>query len=108
MPNLLKYAFGLVPGAPDFTHGPAVSLQNFSGSNYLHFSYRQQPFAMDLIYTVQVSDYLITWNVGPSYTVFVSQSDNGDGTDQVIVRDLTATSNRPRRFTRVVVALTQP
>jgi hypothetical protein len=101
--NLLKYAFGLDPGAGDFTHRPTVTTQNVSGSNYLEISYRQQRFATDLTYLVQVSDDLITWNSGSSYTTVVGESDNGDGTSQITVRDLTAVSSQPKRFIRLTV-----
>jgi hypothetical protein len=103
MVNLLKYAFGLLPSTRAFTNWPTGTIQNVSGSNYLHFSYRQQPFANDLTYTVQVSDDLITWNSEPGYTVVVSQTDNGDGTNQVLVRDVTPISSLPRRFMRLMV-----
>lgn len=99
MPNLLKYAFGLNPGAKDFMHWPSITTQG----TFMQFSYRQQPLATDVTYTVQVSDDLVTWNSGPSYTALVSQSDNGDGTNQVIVRDVTPISSQQHHFMRLVV-----
>lgn len=103
--NLLKYAYGLDPNASDSTHAPKVTLQNVSGSFYLQISYRQRKDATDLGYIVQVGNDLATWNSGPSYTSQVSQTDNGDGTYTVVVRDLTPTSVQPKRFIRLIVNL---
>lgn len=103
--NLLKYACGLDPGSNQSALAPRVDTRSVAGSDYLHITFRRQKNAPDLTCTVQVSNDLATWYSGPSFTTQVSQSDNGDGTLTLTVRDLSPSSSHPKRFLRLVVSL---
>ncbi len=62
VPNLLEYAFGLVPwvrDAGEAAHRPAVLEQD--GQTYLEMHFRRDERAVDLTYEVQVSSCLSAW-----------------------------------------------
>jgi hypothetical protein len=66
----------------------------------LTLSFTQPSTLTDIVYTVQVSSDLQTWQSGASYTV---RTDNGS-TNQATYRDLTAIQDAPRRFIRLSVS----
>jgi hypothetical protein len=104
--NLMKYALDLSPFVPTTTGLPKVGIINISGSNYLTLTYTQVIADADISYIVQVSGDLKTWKSGSSYTSTVSTTNNGNGTQTVVVRDLTPIStSATKRFIQLEVTL---
>lgn len=97
--NLMKYALGLSPKTPSTSSLPTVGKQAVNGKTYLTLTFTKIRALTDIVYTVQVSSDLITWNSGASYTV---RMDNGS-TDQAVYRDLVAVGDASRRFIRLQV-----
>ncbi len=98
--NLLDYAFNLAPTL----HNSALFLpQPAEQGGFLALTYTVNKSAGDLVYSVEVSGDLQTWNSGPAYTSSpVVLSDDG-ATQTVQVTDLTPTSAANRRFIRLRV-----
>jgi len=72
-------------------------------NGFLQISYTQWQDATDLVYVVEVSNDLKTWNSGPAYTQQISATPLDPTRQQVVVRDLTPVSGSPHRFIRVRV-----
>jgi hypothetical protein len=88
IPNVAKYAFGLVPTVTFTGACPVVSLTSLSGG-FLELTYtRPDPAPTDLAYTVQVSPDGINWSSGSGATVSVSTT-VVSGIATVVVRDAT-------------------
>jgi hypothetical protein len=105
IPNLMEYALGLSPKAPNSSGLPVASIQNIGGTNYLAVAYKQVLYDTDISYTVQVSGDLVTWNSGPSFTADVgSPVDNGDGTETWLIQDLIPSDTTTARFIRLKIA----
>ncbi|MDO8543893.1 MAG: LamG-like jellyroll fold domain-containing protein [Opitutaceae bacterium] len=89
LPNLAKYAFGLVPQTTTTTDQPVITLTEIGTSRFLTLRYRRpHPAPVDLVYTVQVSSDGLTWTAGSGATIDVSTTVNGSIAD-VTVRDAT-------------------
>ena len=74
------------------------------GLKYLQVSYPRRIGALDLVYTVEISDDLITWPAPGSSTEPVSITTNADGiTETVTVRVLPAISSAVKKFVRIKV-----
>jgi fibronectin type 3 domain-containing protein len=99
-PNLLAYAFNLDPTKSAVTGLPVVTAQN----GYLTISFVERNLPTDLIYTVQVSSDLVTWNSGSTYTTPVSTTAIDSATQRVVVRDNIPISSGSTRFIRVNVS----
>jgi hypothetical protein len=99
-PNLLAYAFNLDPTKSAVTGLPVVTAQN----GYLTISFVERNLPTDLIYTVQVSSDLVTWNSGSTYTTPVSTTAIDSATQRVVVRDNIPSSSGSTRFIRVNVS----
>jgi len=95
--NLAAYAFGVNPATPDRSALPLVTLQ---GGN-LQVTYSRWLHAADLSYIVEVSDDLVNWSSGPSYTQQVSVTPLDSAREQVVERDLIPSSSAPHRFIRI-------
>jgi hypothetical protein len=105
IPNLMEYAFGLNPKLAGTGGLPTVGTRRVADLRYLSIRYTQVLFATDISYTVEVSGDLITWNSGPSYTVLArAPIDNGDGTEDLVVRDTVPINSVPRRFIRLRIS----
>ncbi|MFN0077963.1 MAG: sulfatase-like hydrolase/transferase [Prosthecobacter sp.] len=97
--NLLEYAFNTNPQ----TH-EAEAVHSTAISGYLEVSYPRRIGALDLIYTVEISDDLTTWPSPGSTSETVSIIANPDGiTETVTVRVLPAMSSAAKKFVRVRV-----
>jgi hypothetical protein len=99
--NILEYAFNTDPNLPNASPISAAVVGN-------HFTItfkRTHPAPADLSYTPQVAAELTSgvWNSGP---VFTSQTvtDNGDGTETVVVTDNASIDSAPTHFLRVLIA----
>jgi hypothetical protein len=99
IPNLLEYAFNLNPTLSDTTGMPVVGESN----GYLSITFTERNLPTDLIYTVQVSGDMQTWNSGSAYTTQVSSTTIDANTQSVTVRDNTPISGASKRFIRVNV-----
>lgn len=69
LPNWLEYVYALNPLLAEKV---AVTSYSRSGSS-LFFIFRSNPSAADITYTVQVSDDLVQWTDGSTYSVKASQ-----------------------------------
>ncbi|MEO6788461.1 MAG: hypothetical protein ABI318_20240, partial [Chthoniobacteraceae bacterium] len=100
--NLLKYALSIPPHAPGFPAGlPVAGIQRFGGIDYLTLTYTRDKSATDIALTVEVSADLTTWNTGAGFTVEVSRTDNGNGTETVVTRDAIPQVSAAQRFIRL-------
>ncbi len=103
--NLLEYAFNTNPNA--FETNPifaGIVTKAADGLNYLEVTYPRRIGALDLLYTVEISNDLQTWpSPGAAYEV-VSIVPIGDGiTEDVTVRILPAAGTAGQKFARVKV-----
>lgn len=102
--NLLRYALG-IPARQRGTAGlPVVAIQTHSGTKYLTMTYRRDRLATDVTATVQVSANLQSWASDASALTEVSRTDQGDGTDLVVVRDNVPATSTTHRFMRLQVS----
>ena len=95
--NLHEYALGLAPKTSDTGGLPTVSILP-GGALALAFTHVKS--ATDITYTVEVSNDLITWNSGPTYTAVTGTADHG-ATETVTVGSLLAPDTPPRQFMRL-------
>ncbi|MBC2595754.1 hypothetical protein H5P28_15915 [Ruficoccus amylovorans] len=98
--NVLEYAFGGLP--EEWSSPEALPVAGVSeDGKHLTLTYRRQPVATDLEYTVLVSNDMTVWNhntdgSGQIYTTSeISPTINEDGTQNVIVTDMTDLSTLP-------------
>ena len=104
IPNLMKCALNLNPKADGTAGLPVPGTIAAGGSNYLTLSYTHVIPATDIIYTVQVSGDLQSWNSGAGYPSVVSKTPNPGGlTQTIVVQDLIPVSGTNRRFMRLQV-----
>jgi Domain of unknown function (DUF5060) len=98
--NILEYAFGLDPNSPNPN---PISFAPVGDHLTITFK-RPHPAPADLVYTPQVAGDLSSgiWNSGPSYTS-QTVTDNGDGTETVVVTDLAPMSSTPVHFLRILI-----
>ena len=111
--NLMAYALGLDPFTASASDLPVSAIKNYSGSDYLSFTFNRDPTATDLTYTVEVNSSLNNpdgWTAlatsvngadtsGPG---LVSETD-GDPIVSVEVRDTQPVGSANRRFIRLNV-----
>ena len=105
IPNLMKYALNLNPKTSGAAGLPvAGTVKDASNNTYLTLTYTNVIAATDIIYTVEVSGDLKTWNSGSDYTAQYSVTNNSDGlTQKVVVQDLTPCNGPSKRFIRLSV-----
>lgn len=101
--NVLAFAFGLDPKAPDRSKLPVVGMVDVAGQTHLALTYTQSKTAAGVAYSVQTSTDLVAWSVAD--TSLYNLVDNG-ATQTVTVRLNTAASADARRFLRVAVTVT--
>ena len=103
--HLLEYALGSDPLVESSRNLPQASQQFLSvagSSDYsLTFSFRRQVGASDLIYSVELSTDLSSWQSGGA--VLVSSSGNGDGTVTQTWRATLPMRELPEQFIRLSV-----
>lgn len=111
--NLLEYALNQPSNAN--TLAPAVTLKNYSGTNYLSIQFTRVPLATDVSYIVEASPDLASWTTvgsstgGAALTGAGVVSDSGGNAPLTVeVRDTVAPNptTAPQRFLRLRV--TQP
>lgn len=88
---LMEYAFGITPNSQSNENIPyAVVLVNSTTSlPHAGIIYLRPNDAIELEYSIEVTDDLGNWLAGPDQIEIVSVTDNGDGTETVVARDLT-------------------
>jgi hypothetical protein len=99
--NILEYAFNTDPNVPNASPISAAVV-----GNHLTITFkRTHPAPADLNYTPQVAADLTSgiWNSGPAFTS-QTVTDNGDGTETVVVTDNASTDSAPTHFLRVLIA----
>jgi arylsulfatase A-like enzyme len=103
--NLLEYAFNTSPQGNEANPVSAIPVTKAAdGLQYLEVRYPRRIGALDLLYTVEISDDLITWPSPGVTSELVSITANPDGiTETVIVRVLPALSATSKKFVRVRV-----
>jgi len=105
--NLLEYAFNTSPQTNDVDPFQGVSVtKTGDGLKYLEVSYPRRIGALDLIYTVEISDDLTAWPSPGVTSELVSIIANPDGiTEIVTVRVLPAMSSTAKKFVRMKVSI---
>ncbi|MEI6860761.1 MAG: immunoglobulin domain-containing protein, partial [Verrucomicrobiota bacterium] len=113
VPNLLAYAFGLNALSPDVELLPQVSLFADSNGPHAQITFTIPANLTDVIYAVEVSGDLAVWTPGHTYgpgfvngaglpTQEVSRTPNPDGSQVIVVRDISGAPGEAR-FIRVRV-----
>jgi Domain of unknown function (DUF5060) len=99
--NILEYAFNT---DPNVASTKPVSFAVVGNHLIVTFK-RTHPAPADLSYTPQVATDLASgvWNSGAGYTS-QTVTDNGDGTETVVVTDLAPISSTPTHFLRISIA----
>ena len=108
--NLMKYALGLDPHAvANSTSLPAVPTEN----GHLSLTFKRPVGVSDATYIVEVSDDLLTWNVGSSYSANGTVPSNSyttevlnstaNGIQTITVQDNASSPGAARRFIRLKV-----
>jgi hypothetical protein len=99
--NILEYAFNTDPNVPN-----ANPISFAIVGNHLTVTFkRTHPAPADIGYTPQVANDLASgvWNSGPTFTS-QTVTNNGDGTETVVVTDNTAIGSAPAHFLRILIA----
>ena len=99
LPNLLKYALGVLPSErarPD--QYPAGSLTRDGGNAYLTLTVPRRSKRSDVDSIVEVSDDMVTWHSDWGDTVVLRDDDSA-----LVVRDATPSATAVRRFIRFKV-----
>lgn len=96
--NVNEYALGFDPRQLDAT-GASIT-PDISGG-YLKVTFIRRNDVGDLAYIPEVSEDLLTWNSGPSYTEEVTSVPLDAQRDRVTVRDLAPVFENANRFLRV-------
>jgi hypothetical protein len=102
VPNLIKYALGLVPTVP--AHPPLFSF-GIDTNGFFALTYtRPDPPPSDLVYNVEASDELMTWCTNAPCAVTSSISFNTNGTATLTVESQTRWTLAPKKFLLLSVA----
>lgn len=101
---VLEYAFGITPNNHEYRNVPVSVVLTHPTSNQAHAGliYLRPTDALDLEFLIQVTDDLGNWLGGEENIEEVSVSDNGDGSETVVVRDKTPLAGTGR-FLRLTV-----
>ena len=97
--NGLAYALGLDPKAPAGPGLPRSGVAVVDGRHYPTLEFTQLRGASDIVYVVEASADLATWESGAGHVV---RTDDGS-TDAAVYRWLTAEEDAPRGFMRLRV-----
>lgn len=105
VPNFLEYAFHTDPQSPGLIPGSSSIQINAADSQpYLQLSYVRLIGALDLVYTVEVSDDLIAWSAPGGMVQILSVSANGDGASETVtVRINSPVNSTVKKFAHVRV-----
>ena len=100
---MLEYGFGREPKSAETADSYTAAIVNDGGTDYFGMTFRRQKNALDLTYLVEVSPDLLTWTAAT--TLVGAPVDNGDGTENVTIRNSVPVSGQSRSFVRVGVVI---
>ncbi len=98
IPNLLEYALGLNPLAPDLGGLPAGAIETVDATSYLTLTVNRNPLATGLTWIVEVSDDLLDWQSGDEAVTVIETT-----AATLKVRDNVPSDSVLRRFIRLRV-----
>lgn len=101
--NLIEFALGAIPTAPDESPLPEGHFEEISGEYYLALEYRVPNHHSGLAIQAQVSSDMNVWT---SDVTQISATANPDGSTSYIFRDNAPFSATQRRYIRLQVTLT--
>ena len=99
--TVLEYGFGREPKSAETADSYTAAIVNDGGTDYFGMTFRRQKNALDLTYLVEVSPDLLTWTAAT--TLVGAPVDNGDGTENVTIRNSVPVSGQSRSFVRLGV-----
>lgn len=99
--NIGEYGLNGVPTAPSPNVLPQTSIEPVLGINYLTYRFRRNLAADDVAYTPQISTNLSFWSSNTADIVFVSETNNGDGTSTAVYRSTTPMYSGQQQFIRL-------
>ena len=102
--NGVRYLLGVGPYDPIASLLPRASVTNVAGGRYLTLTYTRDLTATDAATVVEIINGLAPghiWNSGPAFTTETSRTDNADGTETVVTRDLIPITAGGDRFMRL-------
>jgi hypothetical protein len=105
LPNLVEYAFGLDPNQADSAEARSVLPQARVRDGHLTIEFRKRVAAVDLEYTVEVSDDLRTWRAGGREFEEISIPEFSARPEMVVLREGTPIRTAPQRYLRVKVGI---
>jgi hypothetical protein len=99
--NLTEYALGCshLMGVPAVL--PKAGAAPFFATDYATYSFRRNLAADDVAFIAEISADLQTWYSDPGHVIFVSESQNGDGTSTRLFRSTTPRSSTNCEFFRL-------
>lgn len=102
--NIWAYAFGLDPRTHQSGANASSLVVEDSGNKYLALQFRKQTYSEDLMYQLQESNDLHTWS-DITNPIQILQSDNGDGTESIMLRGLIPIAPPGKWFQRLKITL---
>ena len=101
---VLEYAFGVTPNSNEYKNVPVSVVLVHPGTSQEHAGliYLRPADALDLEFSIEVTDDLGNWLAGDDHVEVISVLDNEDGTETVTVRDKTSLASGGR-FLRLSV-----
>lgn len=105
IPNLLEYALGLSPLTASRDQLPALTTTDVDSDSFVSISYTRPNDLTGIVYTVEASSDLESWDGGTTEVADVSETDNQDGTTTVVKRDARPLASEERRVMRLSVTL---
>ena len=103
IPNLIKYALQLDPLANATAGLPTTNTATQNGNHYQTLTYKRLQNVSDITYQVEVSNDLLHWDSGTTYTTETSVVPNSDGTETVTAQDKISIGTVPTRFIRLKI-----
>lgn len=97
IPNLVEYAVGTSPLTPNASSISSATT-SVGGLQYLSLNISRSSLRADITYVVEVSDDLVSWYSGLSFTTIIS-----DTQTLLSVRDNTPMSSATKRFIRLKI-----
>ena len=89
-----------------YAMGPYPSLETGVVAGHVSLDYSRNLSADDIIYSVEVSTDLVTWQSGDSFTTTIDERPPGpDGTTLIMARSLVPLAGSPRQYLRLRVTL---
>lgn len=98
--NRLEYALSGNTAGSSTSRAPVASFSSDGGQDFATLTFTRRTDAGDVIFNVQFSDELMSWNLPAS---LISRTVNGDGTQTEIWRSLSPVSTTGRTFGRVEI-----